>query len=57
MIIDVKNEEEAEEFLRYLHNLGVYAVISKIQDNKAILTRIHQSTTDKIINLLNGGLY
>ncbi len=57
MTIDIENEEEAEEFLRYLHNLGVYAVIHKIEGNKAIIRRIHQSTTDKITNLLNGGLY
>ena len=57
MVIDVENEEEAEEFLRYLHNLGVYAIIDKIEGNKAVLRRIHQSTTDKINNLLNGGLY
>lgn len=57
MVIDVENEEEAEEFLRYLHNLGVYAVLYKIESNKATIRRIHQSTTDKITNLINGGLY
>lgn len=57
MIIEVENEEEAEEFLRYLHNLGVYVTIDKIEGNKAVLRRIHQSTTDKINNILNGGLY
>jgi len=57
MIIDVETEEEAEEFLRYLHNLGVYAVLHKFEGDKAIIRRIYQSTTDKISNLLNGGLY
>ncbi len=57
MTIDVASPEEVEEFLRHLHNLGVYAVIEKFEDNKAIIRRIHQSTTDKITNLLNGGLY
>lgn len=57
MIIDVESREEAEKFLRHLHDLGVYAVLAKFEDNKAIIRRIHQSTTDKIKNLLNGGLY
>jgi len=57
MVIDVENEEEAEEFIQYLHNLGVYAVVHKIKGNKAVIRRIHQATTDKVNNLLNGGLY
>ncbi len=57
MVIDVENEEEAEAFLRHLHDLGVYAVIAKFEDKKAVIRRIHQSTTDKINNFLNGGLY
>ena len=57
MVIDVKNEEEAEEFIQYLHNLGVYAIIYKFEDKKAVIRRIHQATTDKVNNLLNGGLY
>lgn len=57
LIIDVENEEEAEEFLHYLHDLGVFAVLLKFEDNKAVIRRIHQSTTDKITNYINGGLY
>lgn len=57
MVIDVENEEEAEAFLRHLHDLGVYALITKFEDKKAVIRRIHQSTTDKINNFLNGGLY
>lgn len=57
MIIDVKCREEAEEFLRHLHDLGVYALLIEFKGNKALIRRIHQSTTDKIKNLLNGGLY
>ncbi|MGZ7208770.1 MAG: RNA ligase [Methanobacterium sp.] len=57
MIIDVESKEEAEEFLHHLHDLGVYAILVEFNDNKALIRRIHQSTTDKIKNLLNGGLY
>lgn len=57
LIIDVEDEEEAEEFLSYLHDLGVFAVLIKFEDNKAVIRRIHQSTTDKINNYINGGLY
>ncbi len=57
LIIDVENEEEAEEFLHYLQDLGVFAVLLKFEGNKAIIRRIHQSTTDKINNYINGGLY
>jgi putative ATP-dependent DNA ligase len=57
LIIDVENEGEAEEFLQYLHDLGVFAVIIKFEGNKAVIRRIHQSTTDKINNFINGGLY
>lgn len=57
MVIDVETREEAEEFLRHLHDLGVYALLIKFEDKKAVIRRIHQSTTDKISNFLNGGLY
>ena len=57
LIIDVDSEEEAEDFLHYLHDLGVFAVILKFEDNKAVIRKIHQSTTDKITNYINGGLY
>ncbi|WP_414470239.1 RNA ligase [Methanobacterium sp. ACI-7] len=57
MVIDVESKDEAEEFLRHLHDLGVYALLDEFMDNKATVKRIHQSTTDKINNFLNGGLY
>lgn len=57
MVIDVESRNEAEEFLRHLHDLGVYALLIEFKDNKAVIRRIHQSTTDKIGNFLNGGLY
>lgn len=57
VVIDVENREEAEKFLRHLHDLGVYALLIKFEDNKAVIRRIHQSTTDKIKNFLKGGLY
>lgn len=57
MIIDVETQEEAEEFLRHLHDLGVYALLIEFKDKKAVVRRIHQSTTDKINNFLKGGLY
>jgi len=57
MVIDVETPEEAEEFLRHLHDLGVYALLIEFKDKKAIIRRIHQSTTDKINNFLKGGLY
>jgi len=57
MVIDVENRKEAENFLRHLHDLGVYAILIEFKDNKAIIRRIYQSTTDKINNFLSGGLY
>lgn len=57
MVIDVETQEEAEEFLRHLHDLGVYALLIEFKDKKAVIRRIHQSTTDKINNFLKGGLY
>lgn len=57
MVIDVESRDEAEEFMRHLHDLGVYALLIEFEDNKAVIRRIHQSTTDKINNFLKGGLY
>lgn len=57
LIIDAEDEEEAEEFLHYLHDLGVFAVLLKFKDKKAVIRKIHQSTTDKINNYIKGGLY
>ena len=57
MVIDVETIEEAEEFMRHLHDLGVYALLVRFEDNKAVIRRIHQSTADKINNFLSGGLY
>lgn len=57
MVIDIENEDEAEIFMRHLHDLGVYAVLLEVKDKKAIIRRLHQSTTDKINNFLKGGLY
>lgn len=53
----VDNLKEAEYFVRYLKDLGVIATVHSYKDGKAIIRRIHQSTTDKISNFLNGGLY
>ncbi|MEN4020219.1 MAG: RNA ligase [Methanobacterium sp.] len=57
MVIDVENREEAEKFLHHLHDLGVHAILIKFEDDKAVIRRIYQSTTDKINNFLKGGLY
>ena len=57
LTIDVESKEEAEDFLNYLHDLGVFAVLLKFEDSKAVIRKIHQSTTDKITNYINGGLY
>ena len=57
VIIDVESQEEAEEFLRHLHDLGVYASLIEFKNKRALIRRIHQSTTDKIKNIINGGLY
>ncbi|QUH23217.1 RNA ligase [Methanobacterium alkalithermotolerans] len=56
-IIEVDNQDEAEEFMRHLHDLGVSAVLEDYNDGKAVIRRIHQSTNDKIRNYLKGGLY
>ena len=57
LVIEVDNEEEAEEFIRHLRDLKVMAKLAEIKDGKAVIRRIHQSTTDKVNNYLNGKLY
>ena len=57
LIMDADSKQEVDEFLRHLRDLGVLAVAVKHEDGKAVIRRIHQSTTDKIDNYLNGGLY
>jgi len=57
LLMDADTMEEAEEFVRHLRDLGVMAKIIKFKDSKAVIRRIHQSTTDKINNYINGGLY
>lgn len=57
LVMDAESPEEVDEFLKHLHDLGVVAVLVKYEDGKAVIRRVHQSTTDKISNYLNGGLY
>jgi len=57
LIIEVDNEEEAQEFIQHLRDLKVMATLVEFKDGKAVIRRIHQSTTDKINNYLQGGLY
>jgi putative ATP-dependent DNA ligase len=57
LVMEADSQEEVEEFLRHLRELGVVAVVLNYEDGKAVIRRIHQSTTDKINNYLNGGLY
>jgi putative ATP-dependent DNA ligase len=57
LTMDAESPEEVEEFLRHLRDLGVVAVLIKYEDGKAFIRKVHQSTTDKITNYLNGGLY
>ncbi len=57
LVMDAGSMQEVEEFLRHLRELGVVAIVVKYEDGKAVIRRIHQSTTDKINNYLNGGLY
>jgi DNA/RNA ligase len=57
LIIHVDNLEEAENFARHLRDLGVVAIVHSFDDGKAIIRRVHQSTTDRISNFLRGGLY
>ena len=56
-VIDVEDRERAEEFLRHLSRLGVSATIADYRDGKATIRRFYQSTTDRITNYLEGGLY
>ena len=55
--MEVDSQKEAEEFIRHLRDLGVMATLVEYEEGKAVIRRIHQSTTDKIINYLRGGLY
>ncbi len=57
LIIEVKNQQEADEFIRHLRDLKVMATLAEIKDGKAVIRRVHQSTNDKINNYLQGGLY
>ena len=57
IIIHVDDLEEAEEFARHLRDLGVVATVNSFEQGKAIIRRVHQSTTDRISNFLRGGLY
>ena len=57
LLIEVENQEEAEEFIRHLRDLKVMATLAEITDGKAVIRRIHQSTNDRINNYLEGGLY
>lgn len=55
--LHVDNIKEAEDFVRYLRDLGVIATVHSYEDGKAVIRRIYQSTTDRISNFLKGGLY
>ena len=57
MVIHVDDLKEAENFARHLRDLGVVATVHSYEDGKAIIRRVHQSTTDRISNFLRGGLY
>ncbi|MGC9517868.1 MAG: RNA ligase [Methanomicrobiales archaeon] len=57
LVIEVDSYEEAEKFVRFIHDMGVNAILLEFEDGKAVIRRIHQATTDKITNYLNGGLY
>jgi len=57
ILIHVENITEAEEFARHLRDLGVVAIVQSFDHGKAVIRRIHQSTTDRISNYLRGGLY
>ncbi|HMK53805.1 MAG TPA: RNA ligase [Methanobacteriaceae archaeon] len=57
MVIEVDNPEEAEDFARYLRDLGVIAMVLEVKDGKAVIRRLHQATSDKVSNYLHGGLY
>ena len=55
--IEVDSPAEADDFVRYLRSLGVIATLEEVKNGKAVIRRLHQSTSDKIGNFLNGGLY
>jgi putative ATP-dependent DNA ligase len=57
LVIEVDGPDEAEDFVRYLRSLGVIATVVEVKKGKAVIRRLHQSTSDKISNFLNGGLY
>jgi putative ATP-dependent DNA ligase len=57
IIIHVDNLEEANDFVRHLRDLGVVALVHSYTDGKAVIRRMHQSTTDRITNFIRGGLY
>ncbi|MTK64151.1 MAG: RNA ligase [Methanobacterium sp.] len=57
IVIHVENNNEAEEFARHLRDLGVVAIVQSFNNGKAVIRRIHQSTTDRISNYIRGGLY
>jgi putative ATP-dependent DNA ligase len=57
IVLHVDNLKEAEDFARHLRDLGVVATVHSYDDGKAIIRRVHQSTTDRISNFLRGGLY
>ncbi|MDI9436714.1 MAG: RNA ligase [Euryarchaeota archaeon] len=57
LLIEVDSPDEAEDFARYLRSLGVIATVVDVRNGKAVIRRLHQSTSDKIRNFLNGGLY
>lgn len=55
--INVDSKEEAEIFVRHLHDLGVSAMLIEYKEGQAVIRRIYNATTDKIKNFINGGLY
>jgi putative ATP-dependent DNA ligase len=57
IVIHVDDLKEAENFARHLRDLGVVATVHSFGEGKAIIRRVHQSTTDRISNFLRGGLY
>lgn len=57
MVIQVDSLKEAEEFVNHLKDLGVVAKVFHYNDGKAVIRRLYQSTNDRIINFLRGGLY
>ncbi|MDP3065418.1 MAG: RNA ligase [Methanobacteriaceae archaeon] len=57
MVIEVDHPEEAEDFARYLRDMGVMALIVEVKGGKAVIRRLHQSSSDKVSNYLQGGLY